>query len=392
MRVAVFALVVGCHASSATAPIDTAAADVPVHDAALDAARSTGDFTIVALPDTQYYNGTLGWVFDDQTRWIVDHAPDRNIELVVGLGDIVDGGGPPASGACPTGAAPPGNWQAQWTHAASAIDKLDGHVPYLLAIGNHDYDCEAARPQPRALTNWDHYFGPARYVGKPWFTGDFNPANHADLWNIAMLGGEAWLVVALPFYPTNSDLAWASNVIDQHAALRTIIITHSYMYYDKAGPGTALRVGTGDPDSAGSYKLGPTCPEQNITTCGNGNNGSDVWDKLVSQHANIALVLSGHFPLPMPGASAPDNNGVGYRSELAPLGNRVDQILSDYQGQGRNGAFGNGYLRIYTFSPATSTLRVSTYSPAAELHPTMFPNAVPPPLKTDAYNQFDLPY
>jgi hypothetical protein len=329
---------------------------------------------------------------------------------VLGLGDIVDGGGVPAGGSCPAGSLPDASWATQWTQASAAIDKLDGHVPYMLAIGNHDYDCEGQRPELRMLSNWDAHFGPSRYAGKPWWHGAFETGSHGNFYNVFTLGGTSFLVVALQFYPTNTDLAWANAVIASHATMPTIIITHSYLFYDTAGPGTATRVGGGDPDSAASYKLGPTCPETGITTCGNGNNGSDVWTKLVSQHANIALVLSGHFRLPTPGDAypgiagnpiAPPNNGVGYRTEIGPLGNRIDQVLSDYQGQGKNGFFGNGYLRLYTFKPAEGVIEVQTYSPSVDLHPNSFPSPgipidptthAPANFKTDAYNQFTLPF
>jgi hypothetical protein len=51
------------------------------------------EFTIVALPDTQFYSSLNPQIFAAQTQWIADHAQDQNIQLVVGLGDIVDSGG-----------------------------------------------------------------------------------------------------------------------------------------------------------------------------------------------------------------------------------------------------------------------------------------------------------
>src|ERR1700757_4275919 len=51
------------------------------------------EFTIVALPDTQFYSSLHPDIFAAQTNWIANHVQDQNIQLVVGLGDIVDGGG-----------------------------------------------------------------------------------------------------------------------------------------------------------------------------------------------------------------------------------------------------------------------------------------------------------
>jgi hypothetical protein len=371
------------------------------------AALQSDAFSIVALPDTQYYSGAYPWVFEDQTSWIVAHAPDpdKNIKLVLGLGDIVDGGGLPANGACK--AAPASNWSAQWNNAVAAVNRLDGHVPYLFAIGNHDYDCEADRPQPRSSSNWDKNFGPARYAGKSWFNGAFFSGGHANFYNVFTMNGVQYLVLALEFYPRSSALAWADGVLSAHANMQAIIITHAYLFYDQNGPGTARPVTGGDDDSAASYKLSPSCPETGATTCGNGNNGSDLWTKLISQHSNVVLVLNGHFRLPSPGdafpasPAVPANNGVGHRTQLTAQGTRLNEILSDYQGEGANGYFGNGYLRLYTFKPSQGVIEVRTYSPSVDLHPSRFPspgiplNAAdhsPANFKTDAYNQFTVPY
>ena len=51
-------------------------------------------FTIILLPDTQKYKhefrGSRSHIFESQTKWIVDHVIDKNIVLVLHLGDIVD--------------------------------------------------------------------------------------------------------------------------------------------------------------------------------------------------------------------------------------------------------------------------------------------------------------
>jgi hypothetical protein len=53
------------------------------------------DFSIVLFPDTQYYNGQNSYVFRDQANWVVANRARLNIRMVIGLGDIIDGGGYP---------------------------------------------------------------------------------------------------------------------------------------------------------------------------------------------------------------------------------------------------------------------------------------------------------
>ena len=70
---------------------------------------------------------------------------------------------------------------------------------------------------------------------------------------------------------------------------------------------------------------------------------------------------------------------------------RPIQILSDFQGQGNNGYFGYGYLRILTVSPSKKTVSVFTYSPSIASHPGNFPSGIPA-YKTDAHDQYTLTF
>src|SRR5207245_6980054 len=54
------------------------------------------DFEIVIFPYTQYYTGQNAYVFRDQANWVVaQKKAGQPIRLVIGVGDIVDGGGYP---------------------------------------------------------------------------------------------------------------------------------------------------------------------------------------------------------------------------------------------------------------------------------------------------------
>lgn len=92
------------------------------------------DFSIVLFPDTQYYNGQDSYVIRDQANWVVANRARLNIQMVIGLGDIIDGGGYPVdsngnvNGACAK--APPANWQMQWQQAQAAVNILTSHGIY----------------------------------------------------------------------------------------------------------------------------------------------------------------------------------------------------------------------------------------------------------------------
>src|SRR5260370_7325720 len=88
-------------------------------------AQSTGDFTVVVLPDTQFYSQTYPQIFDSQTQWVANNAAAQNIQLAIGVGDIVN----------------VGTSATQWGNASHSAGMLNqAHVPSAFAIRNHDHD------------------------------------------------------------------------------------------------------------------------------------------------------------------------------------------------------------------------------------------------------------
>ncbi|HSE48309.1 MAG TPA: Ig-like domain-containing protein [Terriglobales bacterium] len=296
------------------------------------AAQSSDDFSIVVLPDPQNYSQYYPQIFQQQTQWIADHRAERNIQLVVGVGDMVN------------------HWDSatEWQNADAAIKTLDGaQVPYLLAIGNHDYD--NFNPKTRGAAAFNTWFGPARYATSPVYRGNYNGSNE-NFYATLTAGGTQYLLLVLEFYPRDAVLAWAESVLAQYPAAPVIVVTHSFMYVDDT------RVDECD---------------TNDMSVPDGNDPDRVWRSFVSQYENIFLVLSGHV------SRKPQSK----RLDAGKNGRLVMQTLQDWQ-DAANG--GDGWLRIYTFHPATNTVDVQTYSPYREsLGQTAW--------LTDAENRFSFP-
>ena len=53
--------------------------------AALSAAQTGDDFSIVVLPDPQNYSQYYPQIFQQQTQWVVDHRAERNIQLAADM-------------------------------------------------------------------------------------------------------------------------------------------------------------------------------------------------------------------------------------------------------------------------------------------------------------------
>jgi hypothetical protein len=288
--------------------------------------QTPGDFTIAVLPDTQNYSQFYPQIFDAQTQWIANNAGALNLQLVIGLGDIVNVGTDPA----------------QWANATHSVGILDqAGVPYALAIGNHDYD--TLPPTSRSATNFNKYFGPSRYANASYYgASTFPPGSNENFYETFNWQGNKYLILVLEFVPRKAALAWARSVLDANLDKEVIVVTHSYLYSDNT-----------------------TVDECDTSDMIADNNGASQWANLLEQYPNLSVVLSGHVT----------NKFNARRSDVAAAGNFVHQMFANWQ-TWTNG--GNGYLRIMQFSPQSNSITVTTYSPFTGQ------------FLTDAGNQFTL--
>lgn len=242
---------------------------------------------------------------------------------------------------------------------------IDGKVPFSVVPGNHDYDAmwtDARYPpaknfdprdlgglgtlHPGGLDNFRSVFGADQpyFEGKPWYVDSHDGgADSAQLFEAA---GYRFLHIGLQFDPPDASLEWAGAVIRRHPGLPTIVSTHDYM--SKEGERVANPMIDG-------HRVDPVH-----------NTPQMVWDKLISKHDQVFLVLCGH------------QHGQAMRVDRNDAGHAVHQVLADYQDRGQTGieagvqplggrivGIGDGWMRLmrFDFSGTTATMTVSTYSP-----------------------------
>jgi hypothetical protein len=174
------------------------------------------DFSIVVLPDTQNEAQFFPQVLNSEIQWIVTNQTALNIQAVLGEGDIVNDGAA----------------TAQQQNADAAVRLLDSaEIPYLLAIGNHDYD--AANPKAsRSVTGFNQWFGPARYASKPYYKGNFPTGSNENFYGVISIGGKSFLLMALEYYPRAAAMSWASSILQANPDKEAIIVTHNYEFVD----------------------------------------------------------------------------------------------------------------------------------------------------------------
>jgi pimeloyl-ACP methyl ester carboxylesterase/predicted MPP superfamily phosphohydrolase len=197
------------------------------------------NFTVVALPDTQFYSQDYPAIFTNQTQWIVNTAASLNTVFVTHEGDIVN----------------TYSSTTQWNNANTSMSKLDGNVPYAVLPGNHD-----GLGTGENLNNYNTYFPTSRFSGQSWYGGAFNNVN-SNSFELFSGGADDYLIFHFQYNVNTSVLQWANSTIANYPSRRVIVTTHDYL--DTAGDRTTT--------------------------------GDRIWNNFVAAHADqIFLVLCGH--------------------------------------------------------------------------------------------------
>ncbi len=289
------------------------------------------DFTIIALPDTQYYAKTYPATFSAQGQWIVNNLASLNTVFVTGLGDCTDDGD---------------SQQYEWDTATAAYGLLEDSfttglpfgLPFSVSVGNHDQtpngDPGTVASEGATTNRYNATFGVSRFTSRPYYGGHYgaNNDNHYELFSAS---GMDFINISFEFDNAATStlrdnvLVWANNLLAANPGRRAIVTSHYIL------------------NPAGTF----------------GTQGQKIYDALKG-NPNLFLMLSGHL------------DQANRRTDTFGSGT-VHSLLSDYQTQ-PNG--GNGWLRIMNFKPNQNKIYVYTYSPTLNQY------------KTDAINEFILDY
>jgi hypothetical protein len=284
------------------------------------AEASSSAFKIAVLPDTQNLSRNHAEIFRAQTQWIADNYEEQNIKFVIHEGDIVNNNNTP-----------------QWEVAYDAMRTLDGVVPYSVLPGNHDMGANGSA-KTRDTTFYNTYFPVSDFSDTETFGGVYpaEPDKYDNNYHTFSAGGTDWLVLSLEFGPRDPVLDWANEVVASHPNHRVIVATHDYMFSDET------RHSTGHSWNPHNYGVS--------SEPGGVNDGEEMWQKFIKKHPNISMVLSGHVL----------NDGQGRRVSVGDYGNKVYQMLSNYQMQANGG---NGFIRLLEIDPEAGTIKATSYSP-----------------------------
>jgi len=254
-------------------------------------------FRIIVIPDTQWASQKWPELPRKMTEWIVTNRDKENIRYVLQVGDLVQDGGS----------------ETEWQNIDAAFRVLDGKLPYIVAVGNHDYD--RIKP-PRSTVMFNRFFPVERFQKMPGFGGNFPATLNDNSFHTFEAGGKKWLILCLNFAPSEQDIVWGNEVAGKHPDHQIILLTHSYL----------------------------THTERDVA-------GKILWEQLVRRHPNMSLVFCGHL------------STVHARAE-GDQGNTVCEMLFDWQND-VDPDF-NSYFAIVTIDPAAGSIASRSYSPALD--------------------------
>ncbi|MFS0787825.1 metallophosphoesterase [Shouchella sp. 1P09AA] len=211
------------------------------------------------------------------------------------------------------------NNEFEWVQADVAMKKLDeANIPYGVLAGNHDIG-----HNDRNYKMFKTYFGDERFKNTKAFKDSYKD-NEAH-YDTIVVNRHKLLILYLGFGWDQETLNWAEDVLSDHSDHTVILATHRYLQVD-----------------------GQRSKDGNL-----------LFEKLVVPHENVQLVLSGHYHGHAQRFDRLDQDGDGINERI------VVQLLSDYQSYEKGG---NGFMRILTFHPNTSTVEIRTYSPYTNEH------------------------
>lgn len=269
-------------------------------------------FTLPVFPDTQTEISDKNEMFYSRIDWVIDNKDSLNIPMVLHVGDLVNFD----------------NYN-HWEVASKGYDAFDrNHVPYAIALGNHDteavgvYNGSAApgnvNQNLRKTYKFNSYFPVHRFENQ---RGRYEADKSDNAYYTFKVGDTNWLVLTLEFCPRMGAINWAGDVVKAYFDYNVIILTHYYL---------TPKGEIGD-RNAGYGDFSPQV----------------MYNRLIRLYPNIKFVLSGHV------------SGSALRVDDGVEGNKIYQMLQNYQ----NDDFGGGYIRLLTFDIDNATVSAEMYSP-----------------------------
>lgn len=301
-------------------------------------------WTIAIIPDTQYYvrNDDYAPIFTEVTDWLVRNRQTHNIKLVLHVGDIVDR-----------------NNAHQWENAKRSLRVLDGKLPYVLSVGNHDLG-EGVGTDRSTMLN-DYFKAGDNPLNAEMLGGCFEQGHLENAWYRFSCAGREYVIFSLEFGPRTEVIEWAKSVADKNPGKSFMLVTHEFIDQEStlfSADGLARHTTPQTKNNPHGY---------GINNFGQVHCGEELFEAFVSKYPNFELVVNGHykaFDKTGPGIDDVKHRvnalAVSQRDDMYPGGRKVHQMLFNAQWAPKGG---NGWIQLLEFEPDGETVKVRTISP-----------------------------
>lgn len=285
------------------------------------------DYTIAVIPDPQVM---AKWK-QDNLYTISDYIINYNnqnggkVPMTICVGDNADGISSDRLDL---------DFDFQLKTMKEVYDRLyNAGIGWITTPGNHDYDDECA--MTRNLAYYNKYFSYDEISKFDYFGGAYKVGQTQNAYYLFEACGVPYLVISVEFGADNDVLDWANKVVSSYPNCRVIVDTHTYI----GGDGEII--GRGKPHAASTY------PWVNYVQI---NDPVEMYEKFISQHENIFMVLSGHVP----------SDDILVKESVGKHGNKIIQLLIDAQGVLASGS--ESILSMITFDELNQTIGINYVS------------------------------
>ena len=236
-------------------------------------------------------------------NWLLSHKEELNIQYVMGVGDITQSFGSSQT-----------YYQQEWPLAKEAISLLDGKLGYSLVRGNHDISSGLNGQFGVGSEYYNNLIALSETTdaeGRP--MGGFRLADKIeDSYRKIVAGGNKYIIFTLEYYPTEETVVWIDELLTANSDYTAIFTLHGFLTRDY----TFLDLHE------------TTTPEEDAakdnwkeTATGGMVSPRQLWEEVLSKHANVQMVLCGHI----------DEDNVKVNALQGDNGNTVTFMLTDTQ-------------------------------------------------------------
>jgi len=321
-----------------------------------------GDYSMIHFGDTQSYFANAPFSYNrlpEMFKWMADNKDKYNIGQLTLLGDATQT-----------------NTFFEWEVIRESFDFIEGKIPYTIPLGNHDYPSPSSgvgaeirdTAKFRNAFPYDDYLKSYGPEGDNTFGGTFRGEKDlTNMYSLVTIGGVDYIFFSLEYGPRDEVLDWVGETLIKYPERQAVISTHCY------------------------FEMNGTLSFYNSTTnaqFSDGNEGIDIYNKIVTKYPNVILVTCGHSQGD-DSKQQPHNRGSGYKDSPTSndFGGDAVQILSDCSAyalnypDGVNYGYGSkeansvafgadeGLIFMMMFEDGGKTMHTYVYSP---LHDSFF--------------------